>query len=142
MDMGPRSRLDPRVLEMDPPFAIDHLDHLVLRVRDLNKSVAFYTMLGGRVRLTRQDTTSILLVPPNTRVTLKHEPGFVPPQVGNLDHINLAVRARDIAEVEAYLRANGARIIEDLERQSGSPTVRVLDPDENIVEIRLVETGP
>lgn len=141
MDMGTRSSLDARVLEMERPFAIDHLDHLVLRVRDLDKSVAFYTMLGGRVHLTRQDTTSILLVPPSTRVTLKHEAGFMPPQVGNLDHINLAVRARDIAEVEAYLRANGARIVEDLERESGSPTVRVFDPDENIVEIRLVENG-
>lgn len=123
---------------MERPFTIHHLDHLVLRVRDLEKSVAFYKMLGGSVRVTRPDSVSLLLAPPSTRVTLRHEPDFQPPAAGNLDHLNLAVEAHDIAEVAAYLRAQGADVLEEWDREPGSPTVRVLDPDGNIVEVRLL----
>ena len=38
------------------PFAIQHIDHLVLRVRDLPRSVAFYTdLLGCSVSRVRED---------------------------------------------------------------------------------------
>lgn len=33
---------------MESPFTVEKLDHIVLRVRDLEKSVAFYEMFGGR----------------------------------------------------------------------------------------------
>jgi glyoxylase I family protein len=31
---------------MERPFSLDHLDHIVLRVHDLERSIAFYQMLG------------------------------------------------------------------------------------------------
>ncbi len=70
-------------------------------------------------------------------MTLVHDPTHKPPERGNLDHFNLAIRARDVASVANYLEAHGARVLRSWEREPGSPTLRVLDPDENIVELRL-----
>ena len=40
------------------PFTIKHIDHLVLRVSDLPRSVAFYTeLLGCHVSRVREDPT-------------------------------------------------------------------------------------
>ena len=34
---------------MESPFTLAQLDHIVIYVHDLEKSVAFYRMLGGQV---------------------------------------------------------------------------------------------
>ena len=52
-------------------------------------------------------------------------------------HFNLAIRAQDVTLVADYLEAHGARVLRHWEREPGSPTLRVLDPDDNIVELRL-----
>ncbi len=39
-----------------PPFIIQHIDHIVLRVQDLERSIAFYCdLLGCQVSRTRDD---------------------------------------------------------------------------------------
>ena len=123
---------------MDRPYTIDHLDHIVLRVRDLERSVAFYSTLGGTVCIRRADNVS-LEMGGVTRVTLKHEPGFDPPSISSVDHVNFAVDAEDIGVVVDYLRAQGIRTFEE-DVAHTSPSVRMLDPDQNVIEIRLA--GP
>lgn len=127
-----------RVDQVAPPFTIHHVDHIVLRVRDLDKSAAFYALLGGReIPRTRDNATSLLLAG-ETRVTLVHRSDHRPSDEGNLDHINLSIEARDISTVAEYLEARGARVQRDLGRQPRGPTtVRVLDPDDNVIELRL-----
>jgi catechol 2,3-dioxygenase-like lactoylglutathione lyase family enzyme len=126
--------------EAVPPFSIDHVDHIVLRVRDLERSVAFYALLGGQRTPRRRDAATSLVLAGETRLTLVHDPAHKPPERGNLDHFNLSIRAGDIASVAEYLEAHGARVLRHWERESGSPTLRVLDPDENIVELRLKQS--
>jgi catechol 2,3-dioxygenase-like lactoylglutathione lyase family enzyme len=123
---------------MDRPYTIDHLDHVVLRVRDLPAAVAFYETLGGDVCIRRPDTVS-LEMGGGTRVTLKCEPGFAPPGVSSVDHINFAVNAESISAVADYLRAHGVTLFGE-EASHTSPTVRMLDPEQNVIEIRLA--GP
>jgi catechol 2,3-dioxygenase-like lactoylglutathione lyase family enzyme len=39
-----------------PPFSVERLDHIVLRVADLERSIAFYVgLLGLRVERRRED---------------------------------------------------------------------------------------
>ncbi len=127
-----------RVDQEAPPFTIHHVDHIVLPVRDLEKSAAFYAALGGREIPRSRDNATSLLLAGETRVTLVQHSGHRPPEKGNLDHINLSIEARDISTVADYLEAHGARVQRDLGRQPRAPTtVRVLDPDDNVIELRL-----
>ena len=127
-----------RVDREAPPFTIHHVDHIVLRVRDLEKSADFYALLGGRETPRSRDDAISLLLAGETRVTVVRRPADPRPEQGALDHINLSIEAGDINTVAAYLEAHGARVQRDLGRQPRAPTtVRVLDPDDNVVELRL-----
>jgi glyoxylase I family protein len=120
------------------PFTLDHLDHVVLRVRDLQQSIAFYQMLGGNVGGERPAGTAVRITDGQT-IILQNDPAYVPADVSAIDHINLNVRGEDIQQVTAYLRANGVELIR--EAREGGDTVRVLDPDRNVIEIRMVRAG-
>lgn len=117
------------------PFTLDHLDHVVLRVHDLQKSTAFYRMLGGEVGDERRAGTPVRITDGQT-IILQKRPEYVPAELGAIDHINLNIRATDIQQVAGYLRANGAELVR--EAGEGDDTVRVLDPDRNVIEIRIV----
>ena len=120
---------------MERPYTIDHLDHIVLRVSELERSVDFYSCLGGTVCIRRPDNVS-LEMGGGTRVTLKLESGYQPPNVSSVDHVNFAVNADSIATVTAYLRAQGVQPLDD-DVSHTSPSVRVLDPERNVIELRL-----
>ena len=55
------------------PFTLDHLDHVVLRVHDLETSVAFYQMLGGESGGPRPAGTA-MRVTPNQTIILQEKP--------------------------------------------------------------------
>src|SRR5438876_12407065 len=98
--------------DMERPYTIDHLDHLVLRVRDLDRAVDFYTALGGEVCIRREGNVS-LEMGGGTRVTLQLAPDFEPPAVSNLDHVNFAVNAESIEAVVDYLDAMGLPVVKE-----------------------------
>lgn len=124
---------------MERPFRLDHLDHLVLRVRDLEQSVAFYSLIGGLIRIRREGNVSLQVGSSGTRITLSHEPSYQPPTVNSIDRVNFAVEADDIGVVADWLRSQGLTVFDELGPHT-SPSVRLLDPDHNMVEIRLA--GP
>ncbi len=89
---------------MRPPYTFDHLDHIVLRVRDLAKSVAFYEMLGAEVGR-EVPAGTVARITPTQSIILQGRPDYVPSESGAVDHINLTIRASSIFEVGDYLRA-------------------------------------
>ena len=117
------------------PFSLDHLDHVVLRVHDLEKSIAFYQMLGGEAGGDRPAGTAVRITN-NQTIILQKNAAYVPADISALDHINLTIQAKDIQQVTAYLKANGAELVR--EAGEGGDTVRVLDPDRNVIEIRML----
>jgi glyoxylase I family protein len=122
---------------MERPFTIDEMNHIVLRVRDLQKSMDFYAMLGG----THQGEVSagtLMRIPNGQSIILQERPEYVPAELGAVDHINLMIKAKDIYEVASYLRANGAEIIGEPEVSRAGPTVFAKDPDGIMLEIRIV----
>lgn len=122
---------------MQRPFTLDHLDHIVLRVRDLQPSIAFYTMLGGVVQGEVAAGTSVRITEGQS-IILQERRDYVPAELGAVDHINLMIRASDIQDVAAYLRTNGAEITRGPEESRAGPTVYVRDPDGYILEIRIM----
>lgn len=128
---------------MDSPFTVDSLDHIVLRVRDLEKSIAFYEMFGGRTEASGAINTPMALGP-TTRVLLHHEPEYAPDAEGqNLQHFALFISSdRTVDELVAYFRAHGAEPWDgpkDMGR--GWVQFRVDDPDGNEIELRITQTG-
>lgn len=125
---------------MERPFTLDHLNHIVLRVRDLRASLAFYRMLGGDVQGERPAGT-LVRIGNRQSIILQERPEYVPADLSELDHFNLAIRAADIEEVAAYLRSQGAEIIRGPEPGRAGPAVNVRDPDGHIIEIRIGPEG-
>jgi len=123
---------------MQRPFTLDELNHIVIRVRDLDRSLAFYSMLGGTVEgLVAAGT--LVRVAGRQSIILQERADYVPAEVGSLDHFNLMIRADDIQDVAAYLRENGAEIIGEPTTSRAGPTVNVRDPDGYVVEIRITQ---
>jgi catechol 2,3-dioxygenase-like lactoylglutathione lyase family enzyme len=124
---------------MECPFTIEQLDHIVLHVRDLEKSVAFYSLLVGPIDA-HPGRSALVPLGPTQRLVLFLDPDYVPPARGNLDHFDLLLKGpRDIDEVLEYMRAHGAEPVDAPEENRGGEFVqfRVLDPDGNQVELRM-----
>lgn len=124
---------------------IDSLDHLVLTVRDVAATVAFYeTLLGMKeARFSGADgTVRVALAFGNQKINLheagrEFEPRALRPVPGSADLCFLT--SEPIAAVQARLRAGGAEIIEGPVRRTGATgpilSVYIRDPDGNLVEI-------
>lgn len=121
---------------MERPYTFDHLDHIVLRVRDLAKAIAFYEMLGAEVGR-EVPAGTVARITPTQSIILQGRPEYAPAAVGSVDHINLTIRASSIFEVADYLRAHGVEFVTEPDEGRAGPTVNVKDPDGYVLEIRI-----
>ncbi|MCF8467132.1 MAG: VOC family protein [Sneathiella sp.] len=129
-------------------FKIKHIDHLVLRVTDLQKMMDFYMgALGCSLERSQEDIglyqlraggSLIDLVP--VEGTLGQMGGAAPGKEGrNLDHFCLAVEPFDAEAIRAHLAGHGIDAGE-LKRRFGAegvgPSFYFHDPEGNIVELK------
>jgi len=133
---------------MSHPLRIRQIDHVVLRVRDLARVLAFYVdALGcreerriealGLVQL-RAGASLIDLVPVDS--PLGRSGGAAAGKHGrNVDHIALRIETLDLPRLRAHLSAYGVEV-PDPERRYGAEgyalSVYLCDPDDNVVELR------
>ncbi len=132
----------------DHPIPVRGLDHIVLRVADLEAMIAFYgEVLGCRVERRLDDIgliqlraghSLIDLVPVDSR--LGREGGAAPGVGGrNLDHLCLRVEPFDEAAIRRHLEAHGvaAGPVETRYGAEGDgPSIYLLDPERNTVELK------
>lgn len=130
------------------PIAVRGLDHIVLRVADLEAMIAFYgEVLGCRVERRLDDIgliqlraghSLIDLVPVGSK--LGREGGAAPGVGGrNLDHLCLRVEPFDEAAIRSHLEAHGiaAGPVEMRYGAEGDgPSIYLLDPERNTVELK------
>lgn len=123
-----------------PPFALKGLDHVVLRVADMTKSVQFYCeALGCREE---RRIASLGLVQLRAGAALidllaSERPSGADPR--NMDHLCLSIDPFDDAALRAHLKAQGVEIGEVAERygaQGNGPSMYITDPDGNTVELK------
>lgn len=132
-----------------PPFALAALDHVVLRVPDMRKALAFYgDVLGARVERTIESAGMVQLRAGESIVDLVdvnaawlQAEGAKPfvAESRNVDHICLRLDRFDEAAIEAHLNAYGVEIIERGRRygaQGDGPSVYVRDPFGTVVELK------
>ena len=129
------------------------IDHVVLRVRDLEASLRFYEgMLGcaverridalGLVQL-RAGASLVDLVPVDS--PLGKAGGGEPAADGpNGDHVALRIEPCDADALAAHLRSHGVEPGDVAERygaEGSGPSMYVVDPDGNTVELKGPPAG-
>ena len=126
---------------MKPPFWVDEIDHVVIRCRDQARSLEFYTQVLGLAEERRIDAIGLIqLRAGHAMVDLV--PADTPPtnEGRNVDHVCLGIDATDMDAVIRYLRTNGVDILGDPAERYGArgmgPSIYVLDPDGNILELK------
>jgi catechol 2,3-dioxygenase-like lactoylglutathione lyase family enzyme len=131
-----------------PTIRIREIDHIVLRVVDLDKMLRFYIDVLGCSIERRQDAIGLVqlragsalvdLVPVDGK--LGSMGGAAPGREGrNVDHFCFRVEPFDAAQITAHLRARGARPGEVAQRygaEGEGPSIYVDDPEGNTVELK------
>jgi catechol 2,3-dioxygenase-like lactoylglutathione lyase family enzyme len=130
---------------------ITELDHIVLNVSDIDRSLRFYTevlgLQGERVNEFREGKVGFPSVRINGRTIIDLFPQKKNPEAitgeknaGNLNHFCLVVETQDGAGVVDYLKQNKIAIREGPVSRWGArgraTSVYFLDPDGNEIEIR------
>ena len=131
-----------------PPFQLQQIDHVVLRVRDVAAMQAFYCDVLGCREERRQDEIGLVqlragaslidLVPVDGK--LGRMGGAAPGVEGrNMDHLCLRVEPFDRAAVVAHLEAHGVRVGDFGSRygaEGEGPSQYLFDPEDNLVELK------
>jgi catechol 2,3-dioxygenase-like lactoylglutathione lyase family enzyme len=132
-----------------PPFSTLGLDHVVLRIRDVEKSLAFYTgALDGTVER-RSDALGLIqvrlgrslvdLVPVDGPLGRNGGPA-AGEQARNLDHFCVRIEPFRADELKQHLEAHGVPMLGEPGPRYGAdgtgPSLYVRDPDGNVVELK------
>lgn len=128
------------------PFALRQIDHVVLRIADLERSLGFYVGVLGCTVEKRQDAIGLVqlragaslidLVPlegPLGRA------GGAGREGRNLDHFALRIAPFDEGAIRAHLARHGIAVGEAGRRygaEGDGPSLYVADPDGNVVELK------
>jgi glyoxylase I family protein len=135
------------------PIAIRRLDHVVLRVRDLEASLRFWRdALGCRVERAsdalglyqlRAGESLIDLVPISGPLGARGGPP-AGAQARNVDHVALTLAHFDEEAIRAHLARHGIEAGEVAARYGAEgvgPSLYVTDPDGNTVELKGPPAG-
>lgn len=131
---------------------ITGLDHIVLNVRDIDRSLAFYTQVlglkGERVQEFKEGKVGFPSVRINERTIIDLFPlkgseaqeKSAEKAKANLNHFCLVAEKEDFSGIVDYLKGHGVSIREGPISRWGArgraTSVYFLDPDDNEVEIR------
>jgi catechol 2,3-dioxygenase-like lactoylglutathione lyase family enzyme len=129
-------------------FQIRDIDHVVLRVSDLERMIAFYCeVLGCTVHWRRPDLGLVHLRAGNVMIDLVPVDGQLGSKGGaapgaegrNMDHFCVRVAPFEVEDIVQHLRAHDARVGEIRPRfgaDGEGVSIYVYDPEDNLVELK------
>ena len=130
------------------PIAIQGIDHVVLRVRDVAAMQRFYCEVLGctvekiqaAIGLTQLRAGRCLIDLVDVEGQLGREGGAAPGKQGrNMDHLCLRIEPFDAAAIAAHLRARSVAPGEVVSRygaEGQGPSMYIADPEGNVVELK------
>jgi len=124
-------------------FRIRNLDHIVLRVRDMEAALAFYTGVLGCREERRLEAIGLVQLRAGASL-IDLAPGEPAPEGANMDHFALRVTPFDEAAIRAWLAERGIETEAALPRygaEGTGPSIYIRDPDGNVVELKGPPTG-
>ena len=131
-----------------PPYRLLQLDHIVLRVRDVDAMRTFYCDVLGCSVERRQDDIGLLQLRAGSALIdlvsvdgkLGRMGGAAPGVEGrNMDHFCLQVEPFDRERIAAHLQLHGVRMGEYGSRfgaQGEGPSQYLFDPEDNLIELK------
>src|SRR5689334_8342690 len=137
---------------MTETIAVERVDHIGIRVRDLERDMAFYRVLGfALTHRTVGDDVAIVRNEHGVELNLIFNANAGDPDSNILmdvpdkfaGYTHMALRVASIPATIAALRANDIAISQGPVSfgQSGQISVFVRDPDRNVIELRGREQG-
>ncbi|PIF76004.1 glyoxalase/bleomycin resistance protein/dioxygenase superfamily protein [Variovorax sp. 54] len=131
------------------PFAVLRIDHVVLRVRDAARAMAFYCdVLGCTLEKRRDDLGLVHLRAGSSLIDLVTHDGKLGSQGGalagregrNVDHLCLRIEPFDEAAIRARMARHGVPVHGEVQNNFGAegsgPSIYLEDPDGNGVELK------
>lgn len=128
-------------------WTIRKIDHVVVWVRDLEKSMAFYEKLGFEINHKSLEEHRAGKIPfvavragPDNQIDLRPKADWIPVEreKGNMQHINVVVNGiTDIQLLIDGLAKHGLTPDYGPEIQGGSWRIDIYDPDNNRIEMAL-----
>jgi glyoxylase I family protein len=132
----------------NPPFEPAGIDHVVLRVADAARALAFYEkVLGCRLERHQENIGLWQLRAGASLIDLVNLDGVVGSRGGaapgkegrNVDHVAVSIRPFEHEALRAHLAAHGVAIEGGSEANYGahgeSPSIYIRDPDGNMIEL-------
>jgi glyoxylase I family protein len=121
-------------------FTIKGLDHVVLRVADLDRAVRFYCEVLGCSEERRVASISLVQLRAGAAL-IDLVPAKGVPEVagGNMDHFALRIDPFDAGALRAHLADHGVEVGEVASRygaEGHGPSLYIQDPDGNTVELK------
>ncbi len=121
-------------------FAIQGLDHVVLRVADLERAIRFYCEVLGCTEERRVESINLVQLRAGAAlIDLILAAGAPEPGAGNMDHFALRIAPFDEADLRAHLDSHGVAVGELATRygaEGSGPSLYIQDPDGNTVELK------
>lgn len=131
------------------PFAVQRIDHVVLRVRDTERSITFYRELLGCAVVKRRDDLGLVHLRAGASMIdlvsvdgpLGQRGGHAAGEQGrNMDHLCLRIEPFDAAAILALLTAHGlahgAEAQINFGAEGDGPSIYFNDPDGNQIELK------
>jgi glyoxylase I family protein len=139
------------IMASTQPFRLTGLDHLVLRIKDRARMVAFYCEVLGctlereqaEIGLTQLRAGRSLIDLVDLDGKLGRLGGAGPGSEGrNLDHFCLGITPFDEATIRAHLTRHAVKVGESGSRygaEGEGPSIYLTDPEGNMVELKAVD---
>lgn len=132
-----------------PLFSVLRIDHVVLRVKDAERAIAFYRDVLGCAVERRREHLGLVHLRAGTNlidlVTLNgplgKQGGALPGKEGrNVDHICLRIEPFDEAAIRALMARHGVQVNGEVQNNFGAegdgPSIYITDPDGNGIELK------
>jgi lactoylglutathione lyase len=137
---------------MRQQIAIERVDHIGVRVHDLDRALAFYRVLGfDLLRRAENDDVAIIRNAHGVELNLVFNANAGDPRTNILMDIqdkfpgytHIALRVASIPATIAALRANDIAITQGPVSfgEGGNVSVFIRDPDRNVIELRGRDQG-
>jgi len=124
------------------PFQVENLDHVVVRVADVDRALGFYRDVLGCVPARIVERLGLhQLRAGRSMIDLIDAKGPLGDdrQGRNMDHFAIRIEPFDAAAIRAYLARHGIAAGEPEPRygaEGSGPSIYITDPDGNIVELK------